>query len=87
NYYEYQFTNAHLVDAFITSTEKQKEVLEQQFKTYSKHQPRITAIPVGSLSQLRRPQGQRQAYSLMTSSRLASEKHIDWLVAAVVEAK
>ncbi|WP_303977205.1 accessory Sec system glycosyltransferase GtfA [Streptococcus danieliae] len=87
NYYEYQFTNAHLVDAFITSTEKQKEVLEQQFKTYSQHQPRITAIPVGSLSQLRQPQGPRQPYSLMTSSRLASEKHIDWLVAAVVEAK
>ena len=42
---------------------------------------------MGSLSQLRQPQGPRQPYSLMTSSRLASEKHIDWLVAAVVEAK
>ncbi|MBG9366821.1 accessory Sec system glycosyltransferase GtfA [Streptococcus sp. NLN64] len=87
NYYEYQFTNAHLVDAFITSTEKQKEVLDQQFKTYTKHQPRIYAIPVGSLDQLRRPDQARKPYSLMTSSRLASEKHIDWLVNAVIEAR
>lgn len=87
NYYEYQFTNAHLVDAFIASTEKQKEVLEQQFKTYTRHKPPIYAIPVGSLDQLRRPEGERQSYSVMTSSRLAGEKHIDWLVSAVIEAK
>lgn len=86
NYYEYQFTNAHLVDAFITSTQKQKEVLEQQFQTYTKQQPRIYAIPVGSLAKLQYPQKSRQPYSLMTSSRLASEKHIDWLVSAVIEA-
>ncbi len=87
NYYEYQFTNAHLVDAFIASTEKQKEVLEQQFETYTRHKPHIYAIPVGSLDQLRRPDGERQSYSMMTSSRLAGEKHIDWLVSAVIEAK
>lgn len=86
NYYEYQFTNAEQVDAFITSTEKQKEVLQQQFQNYANQAPAIYAIPVGSLETLRIPKQSRKAYSLMTSSRLASEKHIDWLVSAVIKA-
>lgn len=86
NYYEYQFTNADYVDAFITSTEKQKEVLQQQFQTYEGQEPAIYAIPVGSIEMLRVPKQDRKAYSLMTSSRLASEKHIDWLVSAVIKA-
>lgn len=86
NYYEYQFTNADKIDAFITSTSKQKEVLEEQFQTYTPHQPKVYAIPVGSLDKLRYPETGRKPYSLVTGSRLASEKHIDWLVQAVVEA-
>lgn len=84
NYYEYQFTNADKVDAFITSTEKQKEVLAQQFKQYTPFVPKIYAIPVGSLEKLRYPNKQRKPYAMLTGSRLASEKHIDWLVEAVV---
>ncbi|MBF0778468.1 accessory Sec system glycosyltransferase GtfA [Streptococcus cuniculi] len=87
NYYEYQFTNADKIDAFITSTNKQKEVLEAQFQTYTSHRPKIYAIPVGSLDRLRYPTRARKPYSLVTGSRLASEKHIDWLVLAVVEAR
>lgn len=84
NYYEYQFTNADKIDAFIASTQRQKEVLEQQFQTYTSHRPTIYVIPVGSLDELRQPETKRKPYSLITGSRLASEKHIDWLVQAVV---
>ncbi|MBM7643491.1 accessory Sec system glycosyltransferase GtfA [Streptococcus loxodontisalivarius] len=86
NYYEYQFTNADKVDAFIASTEKQKEVLVQQFKTYTDFEPKIYSIPVGSLDKLRRPMANRKPFSMITGSRLAAEKHIDWLVQAVINA-
>ncbi|MTB57704.1 accessory Sec system glycosyltransferase GtfA [Streptococcus uberis] len=88
NYYEYQFTHADLVDVFITSTEAQKATLEAQFRTYGSTNPKIVAIPVGSLDRLRQPKlGSRKPFSLVTASRLAAEKHIDWLVRAVIQAK
>lgn len=87
NYYEYQFTNADKVDVFINSTDKQSELLAQQFTRYTKHQPRIETIPVGSIDELKYPTGERKPYSILTASRLAGEKHVDWLVKAVVLAK
>lgn len=87
NYYEYQFTNADKVDAFIASTAVQKDILSEQFATYTEHRPEIYAIPVGSLSACRKPKQARRPFSLVTASRLASEKHIDWLVEAVAIAK
>lgn len=87
NYYEYQFTNADKIDFFIASTSKQKQVMEEQFEKYTKHRPRIYDIPVGSLDCLRQPEGARKPFSLVTASRLAVEKHVDWLALAVVEAK
>lgn len=87
NYYDYQFTNADKVDFFITATERQKEVMSDQFAKYKGFIPNIVTIPVGSLDTLRYPQCDRTAYSIVTASRLASEKHVDWLVKAVVEAR
>lgn len=89
NYYDYQFTNANLVDCFIASTQAQADLLTQQFSKYTKHQPKIVAIPVGSLERLRQPDDAigRKPFSLITASRLAAEKHIDWLVSAVILAK
>lgn len=87
NYYDYQFTNADKVDFFIVATDRQKVVLEDQFKTYSQHQPKIYTIPVGSLDKLIKPEKHRKAYAMMTASRLATEKHIDWLVRAVIQAR
>lgn len=87
NYYEYQFTNADKVDFFVTATERQKEVLSQQFEQYVGWVPKIVSIPVGSLEQLHRPLQERKPYSIITASRLAAEKHVDWLVRAVIEAK
>lgn len=86
NFYDYQFVHADTVDFFITSTERQKEVLEEQFSTYVGRVPRIEAIPVGSIDQVRKGEN-RRPYSIITASRLATEKHVDWLTRAVVLAK
>ncbi len=87
NFYEYQFTNADKVDFFITSTEEQKRILSSQFKQYTKHNPKIFVIPVGSVTINRNAEAGRMPFSAMTASRLASEKHIDYLVKAVTIAK
>ena len=87
NFYEYQFDHADEIDFFVTATEKQKELLSAQFKKYCGIEPKIVAIPVGSLAKLSQPTVKRKPYSLITASRLAGEKHIDWLIQAVVKAK
>ena len=86
NYYDYQFTNADKVDFFIVATDRQKEVLSEQFAKYTKHSPAIYTIPVGSLASLT-DTVERKPFSMITASRLATEKHIDWLIRAVVRAK
>ncbi|MGX7052147.1 accessory Sec system glycosyltransferase GtfA [Leuconostoc palmae] len=85
NFYEYQFTNASEINFFITATKKQKKVLEQQFKHYENIDPKVYAIPVGSLDKLRGKRHRRTENQLMTASRLASEKHVDWIVKAVLK--
>lgn len=87
NFYEYQFTHTDEVASFIVSTPKQKELLDQQFKKYYNVQPRVDCIPVGNLPKLVKPNAPRKLFSLITASRLASEKHVDWLVKAVIAAK
>lgn len=82
NYYEFEFTNADKLDFFITSTEVQKQILSQQFQKYQGMSPLIVTIPVGSLDELKYPDTARKKHSMITASRLASEKHIDWLVMA-----
>ena len=85
NYYEYQFTNADKVDFFIVATDRQKEILQEQFRHYTNHNPKIYTIPVGSLPELIGQDKPRKPFSMITASRLAQEKHIDWLVRAVIE--
>lgn len=87
NYYEFEFTHADTLDFFITSTDVQNRILADQMKKYQNMTPRIVTIPVGSLDELKRPAEPRKKHSMITASRLASEKHIDWLVAATVEAR
>lgn len=86
NYYEYQFQKAHLFDFFITATSVQKDILQQQLAYYDQVRPRIYDIPVGSVAELTYPKEKRKPLSLITASRLADEKHIDWLVKAVIKA-
>lgn len=87
NYYEYVFQNYKYVDFYVCATQVQRQILLNQFKKYLNVEPTIYAIPVGSLDQLTYPTEQRRAYSLMTASRLAGEKHIDWIISAVILAK
>ena len=87
NFYEYQFSNADKVDFFITATERQRSIMLDQFNKYTPFTPHIVAIPVGSVDKLRKPEGERKPFSIITASRLANEKHVDWLAKAVVKAK
>lgn len=85
NYYEYSFSMCRHIDFYVTATEKQRTLLIEQFEKYQNYSPTVYTIPVGSLSKLRKPEGQRKKHSFITASRLATEKHVDWLVAAVAE--
>lgn len=87
NYYEYVFDHSADIDFFVTATSAQATLLVQQFAKYTDRQPQIVTIPVGSLNQLHKPQTPRRPFSLITASRLASEKHLDWLIKAVVAAR
>lgn len=86
NHYEYVFSNSNEIDFYITATERQKEILSEQFKKYYQTNPLIYAIPVGSISNIIVPL-KRRPYSIITASRLATEKHVDWLIKAVILAK
>jgi len=81
NNYEYVFENADYFEAIIVATERQNKILSQQLKTQAK----IVTIPVGYISQITK-NNQYQPYSLITASRLASEKHIDIVIRGVVMA-
>lgn len=85
NFYEYQFTNQKCVDFFIVATNKQKSVLSEHFLHYKKVVPSIYAIPVGSLDKLRGQSKGRPQFKIITASRLAGEKHVDWIIHAVVK--
>lgn len=87
NYYEYDFSQWRHIKFYITSTDVQNRLLKQQFKKYMGISPRVVTIPVGSLEELKVPEKPRQRHSLITASRLASEKHIDWIIDAVVAAR
>jgi len=86
NYYEYSFTNNSKIDFYIASTEAQKELVQEQFKKYNGVCPEVFAIPVGSVDELKYSDN-RKRHSVITASRLAGEKHIEWIVDAVVEAR
>lgn len=87
NYYEYAFSQYKNVDFYITSTKAQKRLLKKQFMDYKGVDINVVTIPVGSLDELKIPDKGRRKHALITASRLADEKHIDWLIDAVVAAK
>ncbi|MBR5635393.1 MAG: accessory Sec system glycosyltransferase GtfA [Pseudobutyrivibrio sp.] len=87
NYYEYTFAMNQHIDFYITATEEQRRLLISQFEKYMGVSPTVYTIPVGSLPELKHPTGKRKKHSFITASRLATEKHVDWLVDAVCEAK
>lgn len=86
NYYEYAFSQREHVRFYVTSTDVQNRLLKQQFKKYMGANPRVVTIPVGSLDELKVPDKDRRRHALITASRLASEKHVDWIIEAVAAA-
>ncbi|MCH4985907.1 accessory Sec system glycosyltransferase GtfA [Macrococcoides goetzii] len=83
NHYEYMLNQVDYLDFIITSTQIQTDLLLAQLKKYYNKTARIYTIPVGSLKKLARNR-QRTPYSIITASRLAKEKHIDWIIKAVM---
>lgn len=86
NYYEYSFDMHKHIDFYVTATEEQNKLLKEQFLKYGGITPTVYTIPVGSLDELKYPMINRKPYSILTASRLASEKHIDWIIEAVTKA-
>lgn len=87
NYYEYAFSQHKHIKFYVASTDTQNRLLKKQFKEYKGIGPKIVTIPVGSIDELKRPKKSRKKSSLITASRLADEKHVDWLIEAVVKAR
>lgn len=87
NFYEYAFSQYKRISFYVTATHDQNNLLKEQFQKYYGVTPNIITIPVGSLPELKYPEGVRKSHSLITASRLASEKHVDWLVEAVAKAR
>ncbi|MCL2677225.1 MAG: hypothetical protein FWE43_03520, partial [Streptococcaceae bacterium] len=88
NFYEYIFTNAKYVDRIVVSTEKQEEILSQQFDLIDTKDYAIQTIPVGSIPEIADgKEVEQNKYHFLTVSRLAVEKHIDVLIKAVAKAK
>lgn len=86
NFYEYSFAMHRHVDFYVTATDEQNKLLREQFLRYGGVEPTVYTIPVGSLDELKYPTINRKPYSILTASRLATEKHIDWIIEAVVKA-
>ncbi len=86
-FYEYAFSHPEQIDFFIASTEAQSSLLREQFKKYKGISPAVLAIPVMGLDRLRIPDIPRKKHSLITASRLAREKQIEYVIDAVVAAR
>lgn len=82
NNYEYIFEHADAFEGIIVATERQNELLSQQLKKKTQ----IKTIPVGYINEISRKRTYNP-FSLITASRLATEKHLDILIKAVVLAK
>ena len=87
NYYEYDFAMYRHIDFYITATEVQNRTLREQFLHYVGQEPNVWTIPVGALPELKKPRLPRRKHAIITASRLAREKHIDWAIQAVVRAR
>lgn len=86
NYYEYAFAQYRHIDFYVTATDAQNQLVREHFRKYKGIEPNVVTIPVGSIFELKKPLSPRKKHGLITASRLASEKHVDWLIDAVVQA-
>lgn len=85
--YEYPLNQPDMYDFLIVQSAAQESLIKAQQMYYLGHSSKILRGRAGSLDQLRRPETGRKSYSLMTVSPLAPEKHVDWVIRAVAQAK
>lgn len=86
-FYEYAFSHTGQIDFFVTSTEAQSSLLRKQFQKYKGISPAVLTIPVVGLDKLKIPDTPRKKHALITASRLAPEKMVNWVIDAVVAAR
>lgn len=86
-FYEYALNHPEKIDFYVTNTETQSGLLREQFKKYQGVEPKVITIPVVGIDELKKPKNSRRKHSLISAGRLAMEKHMDWIIEAVVEAK
>lgn len=60
NFYDYAFTKASYFDAFLTSTNQQTQLLQEQLKAFTQQNPKIATIPVGAIEEVSYPVESRQ---------------------------
>ncbi|MBP3677081.1 MAG: hypothetical protein J6I97_01910 [Agathobacter sp.] len=63
NYYEYAFAQHKHIDFYVVATDDQNRLVREQFKQYIGIEPNVVTIPVGSLDELKFPEGNRKPYS------------------------
>jgi len=87
NYNEYLLTHNQLVDRIVTATELQREDLLVDYPNKTR---KFVTIPVGGvrdgIKKITRKLD-KGPFKLITASRLASEKHVDYIVRAVAALK
>ena len=87
NHYENVFTRPDMVDGFIVSTHRQREVLRRQLAPrVPGGEASVICIPVGVVGQPAAPP-EYERFAVVTASRLADEKHLDLLIRAVAAAR
>lgn len=84
NYYEYQFDNHSKVSRFMCSTAQQAEVLRKQFSEQG-IQTSVWVVPAGYVNSV--SYNGYHGHSIVTASRLSSEKNLDIAIKAVVQAR
>lgn len=85
NYYEYAFSQCKRINFYLAATEAQSKLVREQFSKYCGEEVEVVTIPVGSTDELKYAKESRKKHSLITASRLAPEKHVDWIVSAVIK--
>ena len=84
--YLFLFNNLQYVDAFIVSTDSQKEQLADFLRRNNRPVPRIEVIPAGCVFELKHPAKDRRPGSIITVARFDPRKRNDLVIKAAIAA-
>jgi glycosyltransferase involved in cell wall biosynthesis len=87
NYYEYPFDMCRHIDFFVTSTQAQADLMDRAVRPLRGRGAADRRDSRGELDHLTAHPTPRKPFSVVTASRLASEKHLDWVIEACVRAR